>query len=225
MILRRAIAADVDGLLAVKRELRLDAAAAASPDGGFLLGASPERYAYYVEHADVRVLEDDNGGVAGFAVTLPDAVLRASDLWASRRSIAWDGGGWDEVEAVPVAYFDQLAVRPQRRLRTYAPALAFAALGVLAATGHRHVFATTVREPVFNRASHPLLTAAGARRVGEIEETYPEVGRILSDVYHLPLAPDTMRKLGESGRAGRRVARMADALSRPAGSSSTSPRR
>jgi len=218
MILRRASLADVDGMLAVKRELRMDAAAADGARGGFLLGASPEQYAFFAQHANVHVLEDDGGSVAGFAVALPDEVLRATELWARRRSIAWDGdggdaGGWDAVENESVAYFDQLAVRPGRRFRTYAPALAVAALDALAASGHRHVFATTVREPVLNRASHPLLHAAGARRVGEIDEEYPEVGRILSDVHYLPIDREITRRLAESSRAGRRVARMVARLS------------
>jgi hypothetical protein len=222
MILRRASLADVEGMLAVKRELRLDPGAAGSARGGFLLGASPEQYASFVQHAHVHVLGDDDGSVAGFAVALPDAVLRATELWARRRSIAWDADsgdadGWDAVESEPVAYFDQLAVRPAGRFHAYAPALAFAALDGLASSGHRHVFATTVREPVLNRASHPLLHAAGARRVGEIDEVYPEVGRILSDVYHLPIDHDTTRHLAESSRAGRRVARMVGRLSAATG--------
>lgn len=221
MILRRASLADVDGMLSVKRVLRLDADAADGARGGFLLGASAEQYAFFVQYANVHVLGDD-GSVAGFAVALPDAVLRGTELWARRRSIAWDadGGdadGWDAVENEPVAYFDQLAVRPGRRFRTYAPALAFAALDALAAAGHRHVFATTVREPVLNHASHPLLHAAGARRVGEIDEEYPDAGRILSDVYHLPIDREITRRLAESTRAGRRVARMVDRLSVAAG--------
>jgi hypothetical protein len=217
MILRRASIADVDGMLAVKRALRLDAGGADAARGGFLLGASAEQYAFFVHHANVHVLGDEDGSVAGFAVALPDAVLRGMELWARRRSIAWDtdGGdadGWDAVETAPVAYFDQLAVCPTRRVRAYAPALAFAALDALAAAGHRHVFATTVREPVLNRASHSLLRAAGTRRVGEIDELYPEVGRILSDVYHLPINRETTRKLTESSRAGPRVARMVERL-------------
>lgn len=217
MILRRASIADVDGMMAVKRALRLDAADADAARGGFLLGASAQQYAFFVEHANVHVLGDGDGSIAGFAVALPDAVLRGTELWVRRRSIAWDGDagdadGWDAVETAPVAYFDQLAVRPSRRVRAYAPALAFAALDALATAGHRHVFATTVREPVLNRASHPLLHAAGARRVGEIDEVYPEVGRILSDVYHLPIDRETTRKLTESSRTGRRVARMVERL-------------
>jgi hypothetical protein len=156
----------------------------------------------------VYVLEDDAGAVGGFAVALPDAVLRQTDVWARRREISWEGGGWDALEADRVGYFDQLAVRPQRRFRIYAAVLAVSALRALVDAGHQHVFATVVREPVRNLASLPLLRAAGARRIGQIDETYPEVGRILSDVYHLAVDPGTTDDLLHGTALGRRVERM-----------------
>lgn len=213
MILRPARAADVAAFLDIKRALRLDSSRPA--EGGFLLGASADAYAWYVQHAQVRVLEDAGGRIGGFAVALPDAVLRATDVWARRHQIAWDGGGWDALERAKVGYFDQLAVRPERRCRIYAPALAAAAVRALAAEGHRHVFATVVREPVRNTASIPLLHAAGARRIGQIDETYPEAGRILSDVYHLPIDAGTIPDLLTSTPLGRRVGTMLARASEP----------
>ncbi|HEU4560227.1 MAG TPA: hypothetical protein VFS20_20425 [Longimicrobium sp.] len=206
MILRPARAADVPAFLEVKRQLRLDPSRPA--EGGFLLGASEEAYAWFVEHAQVLVLEDDGGRVGGFAVALPDRVLRGTDVWARRHQIAWEGGGWDGLEATRAGYFDQFAVRPERRYRLHAPALAAATVRALAASGHQHVFATVVREPVRNTASLPLLHAAGARRIGQIDETYPEVGRILSDVYHLAIGPETLPTLLAATPLGRRVGKM-----------------
>jgi hypothetical protein len=206
LILRRACTADVPAFLEIKRELRLDPSRPA--EGGFLLGASADAYAWFVEHAQVLVLEDVGGRAGGFAVALPDAVLRGTDVWARRRQIAWEGGGWDQLEAARVGYFDQLAVRPERRFRIYAPALAAAAVQALAASGHQHVFATVVREPVRNTASLPLLHAAGARRIGQIHETYPEVGRIFSDVYHLPIDLETIPALLTATPLGQRVGKM-----------------
>ncbi len=46
MIVRRARGPDVAALLEIKRALRLDPARAA--EGGFLLGASADAYAWYV---------------------------------------------------------------------------------------------------------------------------------------------------------------------------------
>jgi hypothetical protein len=206
VIVRPARLDDVPAMLRVKGALRLDAARAG--EGGFLLGASAEAYTWYVEHAYVRVLQDDAGDVGGFAVALPDAVLRASDVWARRREIAWEGEGWEALESARVGYFDQLAVRLERRFRIYAPALAVAALHALAAGGHQHVFATVVREPVRNLASLPLLSAAGARRIGQIDEQYPGIGRILSDVYHLPVDDGLVARLLHGSALGRRVGMM-----------------
>lgn len=209
MIIRQARLADVGAMLEVKHGLRLDPSAGAPRGGGFLLGASAEGYTLFVEHAQVLVLEDPRHGVGGFAVTLPDAVLRSTDVWARRREIAWDGGDWSALEEARVAYFDQLAVAPGRRFRHYAAALAVAALGGVVASGHEHLFATVVRQPVRNLASLPLLHALGARAVGQIEEEYPGVGRLLSDVYHAEVGPGTAAALSASGPLARRVARMA----------------
>ncbi|HET7461708.1 MAG TPA: hypothetical protein VFJ82_10700 [Longimicrobium sp.] len=212
MKVRAARHADVAAMLDVKHALRLDPARPAG--GGFLLGASADTYAWYVRHAHVHVLEDGDGAIGGFAVALPDPVLRAGEVWARRREIAWEGGGWDALEAARVGYFDQLAVRPRRRFRVYAAVLAASALRALVDGGHQHVFATVVREPVRNLASLPLLAAAGARRIGQIDETYPEVGRILSDVYHLAAGPGTVDRLLAATPLGRRVGAM---LARAAG--------
>lgn len=214
MILRAATAADVEPMLSVKRELAIRPEGEA-PGGGFLLGSSREQYAFLVEHAQVTVLEEAPGRLAGFAVALPDAVLRATELWARRESIRWEAASPEALEGARVAYFDQLAVRPPPRCRTYAPALAVAALARLAESGHEHLFATVVREPVRNRASLPLLEAVGARKVGEIEEEYEGVGRVLSEVYHAPVGPDAAARVLEAHRAGARVRRMLARVRRP----------
>jgi GNAT superfamily N-acetyltransferase len=211
MKIRPARPGDVEGMLRIKRELKLDPAGDA-PGGGFLLGATREQYGFLVANAQVLALADDDGALGGFAIALPNAVLRSTDLWARRRSIQWGDGNWDALEDARVAYFDQLAVRPGRRHRTYAPALALAALQRLATTGHQHLFATVVREPVMNLASPPLLHAIGAARVGSIEEHYPEVGRVVSDVYHLALHPGTAADLASGSALGGRIARTLERL-------------
>lgn len=215
MKIRPARPGDVDGMLRIKQELRLDPAGGDAPGGGFLLGATREQYEFLVANAQVFALADEDGALGGFAIALPDPVLRATDVWTRRRSIAWGDGNWDALEGTRVAYFDQLAVRPGRRHRTYAPALALAALERLAEKGHQHLFATVVREPVMNLTSPPLLHAIGAARVGTIDEDYPGVGRVLSDVYHLALHPGTATDLASGSALGRRIARTLGAAAEP----------
>jgi hypothetical protein len=154
--------------------------------GGFLLGATAEGYAVLVAHAHVLVLEA-GGGIVGLAVSLPDPVLRASEVWTLRERIAWDGVDAATVEQARLGYFDQLALLPESRLKPYAPVLAFTAVDLLLAEGVRHLFATTLREPFHNPAAWPLLEALGARAAGRVEEVYPEVGRTVSDIHHLDL--------------------------------------
>ena len=201
--IRRATQDDAEAILAVKRALALPPDARTAPRGGFLLGASLEGYRSLIDAADVWVLTGTGGEVAGFAVLLPDPVLRASELWARRACIQWDApGGWTPPED-RVCYFDQLAILPSARMR--APELALAALRGAVRTGHQHLFATVVVHPLENTASLALLRALGARRVGRVDEVYEAVGQIISDLYYAPI--DRADERLEETRAGRRAVR------------------
>ena len=201
--IRRATQADAEAILAVKRALALPPDTREAPRGGFLLGASLEQYRTLIDAADVWVLNGTDGAVAGFAVLLPEPVLRASELWARREAIRWDApAGWTVPEA-DVCYFDQLAILPTARMR--APELALTALRGAVRAGHQHLFATVVTHPLQNVASLALLRALGARRVGSVDEEYPDVGRIVSDLYYAPIDGADQRL--EETRAGRRAVR------------------
>ncbi|HEX8639665.1 MAG TPA: hypothetical protein VF704_00770 [Allosphingosinicella sp.] len=173
-------------MVAIREALRLRPGEAA-PRGGFLLGCSEERYRFLVEAADVLVLEL-GGALAGFAIALPDRVLRSGELWARRDRIHWQAGEAEPPPHEPVAYFDQLAVAPEAA-RLYAPMLALAALRAIADTGHRHLYATTLRAPLHNPASLALIGSVGGRIVGEVPEYYEEAGVVVSDLHHVRL-PD-----------------------------------
>lgn len=202
--IRRATQGDAEAILAVKRALALPPDARQAPRGGFLLGSSLERYRALIHAADVWVLNDTAGAVAGFAVLLPDAVLRASELWEHRHAIRWEAPpGW-RVPDADVCYFDQLAILPTVRMR--APELALTALRGAVQSGHQHLFATLVVHPVQNTASLALLRALGARRVGSVDEEYDGFGRIVSDLYYAPIGGADER-LAETTRAGRRAVR------------------
>jgi hypothetical protein len=201
--IRRASQADAEAILKVKQALALPPDAREAPGGGFLLGSSLEGYRALIDAADVWVLNGTDGAIAGFAVLLPEPVLRASELWTRREAIRWEvPAGW----AVPehrVCYFDQLAILPAARMR--AAELALTALRAAVRTGHQHLFATTVAHPVRNTASLALLRALGARRVGSVDEEYEGVGRIVSDLYYAPI--DRADERLQDTRAGRRAVR------------------
>ena len=190
-ILRRATLADLDSLLAIKSALMLKPLGAAeATSGGFLLGTSRERYAHFIRSAHVLVLaqRDDATKLLGFAVTLPDAELRQSDLWERRHALVFDDPALaalsGALEQIQVGYFEQLAVLPSAP-KFYAPALALAALRELIREGHEHVLTTVVQKPVRNLAPRYFLDMIGARAVGTITEDYPEVRSVTSDVYYL----------------------------------------
>jgi hypothetical protein len=190
-LLRRATLADLDAILHIKAELMLKPQVAPEMiGGGFLLGTTRERYAHFIRTANVLVLESRAGTppLLGFAVTLPDAELRRSDLWERRHALVFDdpdlaalAGALEEIQ---VGYFEQLAVLPSAP-KLYAPALALAALRELVREGHEHVLTTVVQKPVRNLAPRYFLDMIGARTVGTITEDYPEVRTVTSDVYYL----------------------------------------
>lgn len=183
LAIRRAISADVPRMFAIKQALRLED----SDDGGFLLGTSADGYAQLVAIAETWVLVDGRF-VAGFSIALPDPIVRRSDVWTRRTEIVWDGFDPNAVEHGVIGYFDQLAVLPAYRHRPMSVALAIRPVIALLDAGCTEIFATTVREPVENRAAWPLLARIGATRVGRIDEVYPEFGPLVSDLHHVAAA-------------------------------------
>jgi len=209
MCLRRAVSADVDSIWNLKRRLHITPVGGATAEGGFLLGVPRARYVALVEHANVVVLE--RGAVlVGFAVTLPDHVLRATDVWARRAGIEWLGTRPAVSDDARVGYFDQLACLPGWSGRLGAPALALRALLDLVETGHQHVFATVVRQPFHNVAALRMLEAVGARRAGRLVAQHAAVGRLVSDVYHLDLCIPEAPRPWDATALGRRIRRIID---------------
>jgi ribosomal protein S18 acetylase RimI-like enzyme len=193
MILRKARPDDAAALVRVKSQLPMPQEASAA-GGGFLLGTDLAGYASFIAHDIVHVAEDPDLGVVGFAIVLRDATLRASELWAKRGLIDWQAMPPAALDTVPVCYFEQLAVLPEARLRTYAKHLALRSLAEGMRT-HTLACATVVAAPVNNLASRPFLRVAGFQLVGQIDEQYPVVGQIRSDVFVLHKAEFLSRLL------------------------------
>lgn len=207
MRLRRAQPDDAPRLLAAKTLLRVQVApdtAAAAGRGGFLLGSTLEQYRTFIDRDLVWVLACGNDrrtggcrehgagsehastcpGIAGFAIVLPWSTLRLHRGWNDRSSFrVTDEQALARVEnGSGPAYYEQLAVLPHGR--DLAAALALRALDS-ALADHDTVLATTVRRPWHNRAALPLLRAAGFVSIGEIDETYDQVGQVMSTVHLL----------------------------------------
>ncbi len=204
IIIRRALWEDVEGVLAVKQRLAMPRDVSATSTGGFLLGSSRQWYDAFVEQAFFHVLEDRDQGIVGFAIALGDGLMRSGDIWTRRTEVKWTEDIAD-AESGRVSYYEQLAILPDRRYRLYGPSLALAPYRDLVSTEHTHVFATVVRKPVHNRAAVPLLEGIGARRVGAIEEEYPEVGELASDVYMVRIDRPPSEDPVESTSLGEKV--------------------
>ncbi|MBA3548422.1 MAG: hypothetical protein H0T76_18220 [Nannocystis sp.] len=182
--LRLAVPADLDAIAEIKLHLRMRADpedTSQSSRGGFLLGTSRDQYARLIAGGHTWVLGDDER-VAGFAAALPDAELRASELWQRRGQLGL-GEDLRALEDLPLGYLDQLAVLPDPKYRIGGVALAYQAVASLFAAGCAFVVTTVVDKPVRNLASRPLLAAIGALRLGSIDEHYADVGAITSDVF------------------------------------------
>lgn len=180
MRLRQAVIEDAPTLLGIKRALRLPSNGQPGR-GGFLLGTTLEQYRHFIVHDWVLVAEGAEG-VVGFAVVLGYETLQRSEVWRKREAVRFTVPA--STFGTRPAYFEQLAFLPRPEARTYAKYVSFLS-AKRALEQHDGVLTTVVRRPFHNRAVLPFLSVTGFERVGEIDEDYPEIGRIVSDVYYL----------------------------------------
>jgi hypothetical protein len=194
--IRPAMVADAPALVEVKGQLRMPVTDDESSSGGFLLGTTLEEYEYFIAHDDVLVAVDGEAGqVVGFSVVLAHESVMSSVLWQRASQVKWTELFQRTVNAhltsgetrsldTRIAYFEQLAFLPRSEYRVYAKYMALAA-AQRAFTRHEHLFTTIIHEPVHNHASLPFLRVAGFELAGSLDERYPGVGHIVSDIYHL----------------------------------------
>jgi hypothetical protein len=222
MRIRRAVATDVPALLEVKQSLRFDQATGTSTRGGFLLGTDAAGYRQRMADGNVWVLEDQR--VVGFAIVLPDAGFRGSEVWRRRDAVRWTGADADTLAGGRLCYYDQLAVqRLGFRVKRWGAALALTALRDVL-DGHDHVVTGTVYEPIRNLAAVPYLQRVGGRVVGRLDEHEPSIGRLRTDIWLVDRADVTARVRAPVGRAERWVVDAAtDALDQSSSGLQASP--
>lgn len=222
MRIRRAVASDVPALLEVKQSLRFDQSSGTSTRGGFLLGTDAAGYHQRLLDGRVWVLQEPR--VVGFAIVLPDAGFRGSEVWRRRDAVRWTGADATALVAGRLCYYDQLAVqRLGFRVKRWGAALALTALlDVL--HGHDHVVTGTVYEPIRNLAAVPYLQRVGGRVVGRLDEHDPAVGRLRTDIWLVDRADVAARVRAPVGRAERWVVDAAtDALDQSSSGLHASP--
>ncbi len=179
--LRRAKLIDAEQFINVKKSLPMPTDLSETGRGGFLLGTNIETYRFFIENAYTNVLKNE-GEIVGFAIILPDILLRNSELWQRKNEVRWDNFEAEQFEEKPICYFEQLAVLPGSKYRFFGVGLAYLTL-LQAFESHEAMFTTIVKEPIFNQTSIPFLENVGGKCVGEVNEYLPEWGRLLSKVY------------------------------------------
>jgi hypothetical protein len=177
--LRRAVPGDEQAFISIKRQLPLVMADGGTTSGGFLLGTDVATYREYIDDSYCLVAEC-HGAVVGFGIMFPDMVLRTSDIWVRRHSASWyiDLARYENQQ---LCYFEQFAfLRGHRRS---AVALAYNLVKWGFDSGATTLFTTTVNKPILNLAPLPFIRAVAGVHAGNIDEVYPMVGHINSDIY------------------------------------------
>ena len=147
--------------------------------GGFLLGTDPETYQQYIESSICQVAEI-NGKVVGFAIILPDEILRKSEVWMKRNSVQWTID-LQKYEEQKLCFFEQFAFLPGNKKS--AVLLGYHITKHAFDKGFESLFTTTVNKPVVNLAALPFIHAVDGIFAGKIDEVYPFIGEIKSDIY------------------------------------------
>lgn len=182
--LRSARPDDADAFIAIKEQLPLTLSNGDTTTGGFLLGTTAETYREYIGNSYCLAAEE-NEKVIGFGIIFPDEVLRASDVWMRRDTATWHID-LDQYEKQSLCYFEQFAFLQGHKRA--AVALAYHIANMAFGMGHTAMFTTTVNKPVLNLAAIPFINAANGCKAGNIDETYPIIGHINSDIYVLDAA-------------------------------------
>src|SRR5688500_5059857 len=127
VLIRKAEEKDAVSFLEIKARLPMPSGNSATRSGGFLMGTDLPGYLHFINHAIVKVL-DVNESPAGFAIILPDAMVRASALVEKVSEMNWTGFSPELFNGKRVCFYEQLAVLPGENFRSWSVMLAFAAV-------------------------------------------------------------------------------------------------
>lgn len=178
-IIRKAEWKDAPAFVRIKDQLPLTLTSGGSTKGGFLLGTDLKTYRNYIQNAYCLVATTGKN-VVGFGILLPDRLLRESEVWKKRHWATWYVD-LPVYEKQNLCYFEQLAFLPGHRKTVLK--LSYNLMKWAFEEGHETLFTTTVNKPVLNLAAIPFIKAAGGIHAGNIDEVYPRIGAINSDIY------------------------------------------
>lgn len=177
--IRKSTLEDANHFIRIKELLPLSTQSKHTKQGGFLLGTNIETYKFYISHGicftGIAVNE-----VVGFGIMLPNALVKQSELWEKRKTVKW-AVDLATLENSNVSYLEQMAFLKGNRKLTLI--LSYNLVHTTFENGADYVLTTTVKKPVTNEAAIPLIKAVGGKKVGNIDEVYPQVGAVNSDIY------------------------------------------
>ncbi len=178
-MLRKSIIGDEKHFLRIKDRLPIQRTDGSTTTGGFLLGTDEATYLKYIQNAYcLTALKGEE--IVGFGIIFPDAMLRASEVW-EKRNDADLYIDLQKYEQQILCYFEQLAFLPGHRRLVIK--LAYQLVKMAFDAGAESLMTTTVNKPVLNLAAVPFIKAANGIHVGNIDETYPLIGAINSDIW------------------------------------------
>jgi len=177
--IRKAQLSDAEAFIAIKNQLPISMADGTTTKGGFLLGTDIDTYRHFIENEYCLVAEADTQ-VVGFGIILKDLSLRASEIWEKRSSADWFINLAD-YESQKLGYFEQLAFLKGHRKSVLK--LCYNLVKWVFEQGYETLFTTTVNKPILNLAAIPFIKAADGIQAGNIDEFYPKIGQINSDIY------------------------------------------
>ncbi len=178
-LIRPSIPDDASDFLRIKERLALRSASGRSIQGGFLLGTDLETYKDYISSGNcLTAITDDE--IVGFGIAFSDTIFRSTAIWHRRHLIQGDMDLTQWANRT-MCYVEQLAVLPGHS--RIALSLAYRLVEAMFRSGHDLMITTTVSQPCLNLAAVPLILAVGGHKIGQIDEMYPQIGPITSDIY------------------------------------------
>lgn len=180
--IRKSILTDAEHFIAIKEKLSMANHSRQTNQGGFLLGTDLKTYQFFISYG-ICYTAEVLGEVVGFGIILPNELVKQSEIWDKRKEVDWKID-LSLLENSNVAYLEQLAFLGGNRKLVLI--LTHNLMHTAFENKADYILTTTVREPIHNLAALPLIKAAGGIKVGNVNEVYPQVGNINSDIYCIP---------------------------------------
>jgi hypothetical protein len=177
--IRKSTLQDAQDFVRIKNKLPISKENKNTKQGGFLLGTDNSTYKVYIEngHCLTAIVDDE---IVGFGIILPNQLVRNSELWKKRHLVNWSIN-FNDIEYKNVSYIEQLAfLKGNRKLSII---LSYNLVKSVFDSGSDFILTTTVKKPIKNTAAIPYIKSIGGIKIGNIDEVYPTVGAINSDIY------------------------------------------